>query len=123
MSEKWIYSEREDLYWEYSEEFDTKEQAIESAKEDEEIECSTVFIGKKTEPAICGIDIDSILENIAEGSTIGLDGYGEDFLEDISKEHLDELEDKLNNVFLEWMNKHNYNPTWFEVIDVEEVDL
>lgn len=41
----------------------------------------------------------------------------------VSKEHFDELEGKLNDVFFEWMNKHNYNPTWFEVEDIEEVEL
>lgn len=32
MKEKWIYSESEDLYWECSETFDTKEKAIKAAK-------------------------------------------------------------------------------------------
>lgn len=51
------------------------------------------------------------------------DDCADGFLENVSSEHFDELEEKLNNVFLEWMNKHDYNPNWFEVVGIEEVDL
>lgn len=37
MKENWIYSESQDLYWGLSDEFDTKEDAIEGAKKDREI--------------------------------------------------------------------------------------
>lgn len=120
--EIWIYSERKDLYWEYSEEFNTIDEAIKCAKADDEIE-DYVFVGKKTPARICDIDVDSLLENIAENTTDGFDEYADGFLENVTKEHFDELEEKLNNVFLEWVNKYNYNPTWFEVIDIKEIEL
>jgi hypothetical protein len=122
MKEKWIYSKREDLYWEYSEEFDTKEKAIESAKDDEEID-GYVFVGKKIPVKAQDIDVDNLLENVAINTTDGFDDYADGFLENVSKEHFDELEEKLNNVFFEWMNKHNYNPDWFKVVDIEEIEL
>lgn len=123
MKEKWIYSESEDLYWECSETFDTKEKAIEAAKKDREIESSTIFVGIKVAPTVCDIDVDSLLENIAINTTERFDDCADGFLENVSSEHFDELEEKLNNVFLEWMNKHDYNPNWFEVVGIEEVDL
>lgn len=122
-NEKWIYSESQDLYWGYSEEFDTKEKAIEAAKEDREIECSTIFVGMKVAPTVCDIDVDSMLENIAMNTTERFDDYADGFLENVSSEHFDELEEKLNNVFLEWMSKYDYNPNWFEVVEIEEVEL
>lgn len=122
--DKWIYSENEELYWELSDEFDSKEDAIESAKEDEEIEGESIFVGKKVPGRVCGVDIDYILENVLLHSTDGLeDGIGEDFLMNVEKEHIDELEDKFNEIFFEWIKKYNYEPDWFEVIDVESVDL
>lgn len=123
MRDKWIYSKEEDLYWEYSEEFDTKEDAIEAAKQDDEIE-KNVFVGRKVPAIIQGIDIDSLLEEISENATLGLDeGCGEDFLMNVSKKHIDELEENLNKVFFDWMAKYNYSPDWVLIEDIELIEL
>lgn len=121
--EMWIYSDNEELYWEYSDEFDSKEDAIESAKEDDEIEDGYFYVGRKVEPTVCGIDLDYMLENIAENTTFGLDGYGEDFLMYVKSKHYEELEEAINEIFYNWIEKYNYRPTWFLVEDVEEIEI
>lgn len=122
-NERWIYSENEELYWEYSEEFDSREEAIESAQDDDEIEEDYIYVGKKVEPTVCGVDLDYMLENIAENTTFGLDGFGDDFLMDVKKEHYEELEESINEIFYKWLEKYNYKPTWFVVEDVNYVKI
>lgn len=56
-------------------------------------------------------------------TTDGFGDYADDFLNNIAKEHFEELEEKLNDVFSEWLNKYSYEPTWFEVKEVEEIIL
>lgn len=124
MKDVWLYSESEDLYWELSEEFDSKEDAIYAAKHDDELEHNnSIFVGKKTQPIVCGIDVDYLLENVSINTTIGLDGFGDDFLMNVKKEHFEELENKFNEIFFEWIKKYNYEPDWFEVEDVELIEL
>lgn len=121
--DKWIYSENEELYWEFSDEFKSKEDAIESAKEDDEIEENFIYVGRKVAPTVCGVDLDRMLENIAENTTFGLDGFGEDFLMDVKNEHYEELEEAINEIFFYWLEKYNYKPTWFLVEDVEQITI
>lgn len=122
--DRWIYSESEDIFWEYSDEFDSKEEAIESAKDDDEIENNGVYVGKKVEPSISDIDLDLLLENVALNSTIGCeDGVGDDFLMNIKKEHYNELEKSINEIFFNWIKKYGYQPDWFIVENIEYVDL
>lgn len=63
---------------------------------------------------MCGIDLDYMLENVSINSTIGLeDGVGDDFLMNIQKEHFDELEESINEIFFSWIKKYDYKPNWF----------
>lgn len=43
--------------------------------------------------------------------------------EELYWEFSDEFDSKENEIFFEWIKKYNYEPYWFEVIDVESVDL
>lgn len=119
--EIWVYAESEEDNWGYSDEFESKEDAIECAKEDEDLESEGyVYVGRVVKPTVCAIDVDMVIENIAENTTIGLEnGMGDDFLSNIKKEHYEELEKDLNAVFFKWLEKYNYGPTWTEVVDIE----
>ena len=107
--------------------FDTKEEAIQSGldalKEDETLQGSTLYVGQKESVCTSSIDIDLLLENVAENTTCELSEVGEDYLMDVSKEAQDELEEKLNDVFFEWIKKYNYEPTFYKIVNIEEVEL
>lgn len=47
----------------------------------------------------------------------------ENYLDDVTKEHLSELEDQLNEVFYKWQEKYNYKPTFFKVISEEIIEI
>jgi len=125
--EKWLYQFGDSEIWREDDEFDTKEEAIQSGldalKEDETLQGSTLYVGQKESVCTSSIDIDLLLENVAENTTCELSEVGEDYLMDVSKEAQDELEEKLNDVFFEWIKKYNYEPTFYKIVNIEEVEL
>jgi len=117
MKDKWMYNLDGGDIW-YGEEFDTKEEAIKIGRE--ESEDDTFRIGQIKEVKPSGVDVDYILENVAENTTDDVGEIGEDYLCDVTKEDRVELEEKLNVVLFTWMKKYGYEPTFF-LIDNEEV--
>lgn len=122
--DKWMYQFGESEIWR-GEDFDSKEEAIKAAleeiKEDETLKYSNLYVGQKESVSVAGIDIDLLLENVAENTTCEVGEVGEDFLMYVSKEEQEELEEKLNKVFLEWVEKYKYNPDFFKIVNIEEV--
>lgn len=125
MKKKWLYSEDDSFYC--CEEFDSKKDAIECALEDEDIEDS-FFVGVKKEVKISPmrIDIDKILEQVAEDTTYGLDvsmdiDYAS-FLQNVKEDDKIELKHRLNEVLSLWIKEKGYSPTWFEIDDVEIIE-
>lgn len=132
MNNKWMYDIYNSEIWNSSE-FDTKEEAIEEGKIDlinfnklrikkglEPIK--EFYIGRQEVVSPCGVDVDFILENVAENTVQGMEA-GEDYLGDVTKEHRDELEQELNNVLFTWMNEHGYNPNFFTIENEETIIL
>lgn len=125
MSGKWCYSLNEE---DFRGVFDSREEALAEAKEmDKDYRGNVegrVWIGKCEEAISQGVNIENILEDVAEctrGETCG--DYADDYLDDVTNEHMTELEEAMNDVLFNWMDKHKYKPTWFEVDDVEVLYL
>lgn len=128
MDGKWMYQIGESEIWGNSSEFDTKEEAIREGRKEilygnknmQGDSYSYFYVGmiEKVEPT--GVDIEWLLENIAENTTDDIE-VGEGYLYDVTKEHQEELEQKLNEVLFSWMNKHNYNPTFFRIVNMEKI--
>lgn len=106
------------------EEFDTKEQAIEEGRKQAiEEELNKFEIGE-VEPAFnFGIDVDRVIEDIQVIMYDDIGEVAEDYLNDVSKEHLLELEEKLNEVFFKWQKEHGYEPTFYKIINIEEINV
>ena len=122
MSEnKWCYSTDKENYTGI---FDTKEEAIKEGKIDAiDRDKKHFYIAKAIKDFTPCIDTDFIIELIQEDAYNNGGEWAEDYLDDISKEQLAELDKKLNDVLSDWLNKHNLKPTWFTVEDVEEISL
>lgn len=125
MEETWLYCD-DDSFVDCNE-YSSKEDAIAGAMEDEDIE-ESFFIGRKVPAKISPlrIDIDKMLERVAEDTTYGLDismdiDYS-DFLENVSEEHKNELKKEMNRTFLKWLYKNGYEPRWFEIEDIEIIE-
>lgn len=121
--------------WSCSEEFDTKDDAIIAGRK-EAIAENTInsnygskfqhksFQVSRVEGVIpCGVDIDDILENISENVYDDVGEAAEGYLDDVTKEHRDELEEKLNDVLFDWIKRHNYEPTCFKIVAIETIQI
>ena len=45
-----------------------------------------------------------------------------DYLHDVKREHIEELDGLLENVILKWAEEHSYLPNYFRVNSIEEVE-
>lgn len=122
-SEKWVYSTNEELF--SSDEYDSKEEAIKAAKEDYtwEDQCPTFYVGQVQEVDFhLDVDVDAILERIAVLVSEEVGEVADNYLDDVTAEHAEQLNDELNEVVQKWMNQHQYNPTFYSVIHIEKVE-
>lgn len=129
---KWMFNIGESELW-IGEEYDTREEAIEKGKSEAKDfnawrikEGRAAFIsfviGQISEIHPSGVDVDFILENVAENTVQGMEA-GENYLSDVTDEHRDELEQKLNDVLFIWMKEHGYEPDFFIIENIEEVTI
>lgn len=127
MSDKWYYSfdgEHYDSYGYDSEEEATKEAYKENKTEDYGHE--TFWVGKSSEVATPNIDVTCLLETLAEDALgDNHSDYAMYYLDDVRKEHEEELGEQLNDAWYKWVEKHGYKPNWFVVHseDVREIRL
>lgn len=120
---QWMFNKVGSEIW-HGDYFDTKEEAIEAAKEEYEDIYDSFVVGQ-IEPAHISVDVnvDSILENI---NAVAFDVVGEvadDYLNDVTKEHRSILEKRLSVVLKEWMGEFNYYPQFFHIINTEEIEI
>lgn len=127
---KWMYNFGNEEIWD-GDCFDTKEDAINEAKaelaNDKPIRekrglkpIREFYVGRTEAVSPCGIDVDSILDGVAENTTEGNEA-GEDYLCNVTREDSDELEQKLNEVLFAWMKEHGYEPDFFSIVNTEKV--
>lgn len=97
------------------------EEVIEEIN-DEETETRTFLVGiySNYEPGTLAY---RIIEQIQEDSYDTCGESAEDFLDDVSKEQEDELQDLLDSVLLRWILKYDLTPNFWEVEKYTEVDL
>lgn len=118
--EKWMYQLGNSDIWN-GEEFETKEEALKEGMKERGLN-ERLRTGQQESVEISGIDVDLLLENVAENTVCEVGEVGEDFLMDVSKEEQKELEEELNKVFFEWVNKYGYNPSFFKIVNIEEIE-
>ncbi|WP_405169431.1 hypothetical protein [Paenibacillus sp. FSL H3-0286] len=117
---QWTYSSSEE-YFNHGEYFGTKEEAIEAGKGD--FEERKFYIGQveKVGLGVC-VDLDSIFEHINQNMCDEVGECAEDYLMDVKQEHCNELEEEISEVIIKWIEKYNYQPTFFKVINIESVE-
>ena len=70
-----------------------------------------------------GIDVDDLLERINAVTYDDVGEVAEDYLYDVTRNHKEELEEKLNEVFYAWQEKYNYKPYFYTIKDEEVIEL
>lgn len=122
---KWTVSTSSDLF-NGADYFDTKQEAIDFGRLEykEYVFVNEFYVGQiqSVSLGVC-VDTDSILERINESMC---DEFGElagDYLMRTDPEHDAELEEELTKVIVNWIEKHNYQPTFFTVESIEKVEV
>ena len=124
--------------WDIIESFDTKEEAIEygvyeykahlngvlTELFDDDYNKTSIFEIGEGKPFVPYVDSDWIIEQVAEEASCQCGEIGDEWLNwnDITEEQRKELQDNMQKTFDEWLEKHNLEPTFFNVIHVEEID-
>ncbi|HBG2116800.1 hypothetical protein ACRVX5_11730 [Clostridioides difficile] len=120
----WLYSWDDEYF--ASDEYESKEEAIEAAKEELRRFGEfgrLVYVEKKEEVNIPNIDAEEALESVQNEIDNEFGGYGEDWFENIHVEDILILENRISEVFKKWIDEFGYKPYWFVVTDIEEIEL
>lgn len=127
MSDKWIYSNNEEI-WGISEEYDTREEAIKDGVETAKKEgWFNLFIARAV--LICPnitVDAQEIIDNAADSldEQGGCDfDAGQHFLDSISKESIVLLQQMLDKTIKKWQEKINYYNPPIIIYSCEDVEL
>jgi len=132
---KWMFNIGHYEVW-TGECYETKQEAIEIGKSEAiaenkiniergfDIEAIKLFeVGQIAQVTASGVNVDSILEDIAENTGDEIGEVAEDYLNDVTKEDSDELEQKLNDVVFAWMKDRGYEPNFWIMENVEEISI
>ncbi len=68
------------------------------------------------------IDAEHILQNAINRASGNLDIGDENFLQDLKDDTVEELSLLLNKTLIDWIDKHNLQPNWFEEYKMESID-
>ncbi|HFL3653769.1 TPA: hypothetical protein ACG3P3_001493 [Clostridioides difficile] len=122
--ESWLYSWNGEYF--ASDEYESKEQTIQGAKEELERTGEfkkIVYVGKKKEADILCVDAENILDYVQDRIDDEFGEFGESWSSYIKDEHKEILDNRLNEVFENWINEFGYKPYWSIVIDIEEIEI
>ena len=104
--------------------YESKEEAIRYGKKLAKIDKETCFrVGKSVPCSMATIYADNIIENAVEQLYEEVGEVSETYLENVTDEQENELEESLNEVFYNWHKKHNLFPTCYTIEDIEYVEV
>ncbi|MCI5684553.1 MAG: hypothetical protein MR320_04085 [Enterococcus gallinarum] len=137
MHEKWMCSVDEER-WQATEYFDTKEEAvkfgiesIQTFNKNPEDGCLDDEMGSTPEEVVTSFyvgqafcpglpfSVDDLLERVQEAAYEDGGEFAENYLDDVTKEHREELDDLIQN----WFIKHKYLPNWYNIYEIDEISL
>ena len=119
---KWCLSENGEEFND-PELFDTKKEAINYARENEDYEdFDRMYVGQAVDfkPKICA---ERVIEDIQENACELGGEYAENYLDDVQKAHTTELQQQLQKVLDGWIDKNRYNPNFYIIKNSEEFEL
>ena len=128
-SELWSWNEVDDDTWTHGT-FNSREEAlkdaiysIEDVRSYLETDTPTIYLGKcQYVPLRTDVDVERVLEYLDEAycEDTGCENY---IYESVTDEQFKWLEDKFSEVMEEFHKMANINPGWFNVNEIEKIDL
>ena len=97
--------------------FDTKEEAIEYATDNDDYNCNETFFVGKAEFFKPKIDADDIIDRISDDAYDNYGEWAEAYLHNINTVQKSELQYKLQSVFNKWMKKYSLDPVFFRIVE------
>lgn len=124
---KWGYNLRGSDYWQ-CEWFGTKEEAIKAAldeKEDYKIDTDTFQIGQLSKYSPPVVDFGTIFEEVAVQAYDDCGECAESWLNEkyIPKDIMNKYNEKLNNLFMEFLKEAGEIPSFGRIVNVEVVGI
>lgn len=126
MKEEWIVelTESDSEIWSSDIDCDSREEAIQEgmkcAKDDG---LKSFRIGRVIPCGIPNIDTDWLLEKAQEELYDEVGESSEVYLDGVSKEQIEELDEQLNEVFYQWHKKHKLEPDCYTVVNDEVIEV
>ncbi|MFL8710748.1 hypothetical protein Q3304_08280 [Clostridioides sp. GD02377] len=122
--EIWLYSWNGEYF--ASDEYESKEEAIQGAKKELKRTGEfkkIVYVGKRKEAFIPCVDAENILDYVQDRIDDEFGEFGESWSSHIKDEHKEILDNRLNEVFENWINEFGHKPYWSIVIDIEDIEI
>lgn len=125
--ELWSWNEMDDEIWIHGT-FHSKEEAIKDAVSSLKagiIDTSVIYLGKcEYVPLRTDVDVEKVLEELDEAYYEDTCCEAADYLyENVTDEQFQWLQNKFSEIMKEFHKKINLEPGWFNVTNVEKVDL
>lgn len=118
--------------WGYSTDFnewtggicDTREEALKMGKKAATQEDKNKFrIGRAIRASVWWTDADDAIETAQVRADSEYGDASEGYLDDVTDEDKKELNDKLSELFSSWQKKHGYEPNFYEIEDIEIIEV
>lgn len=126
MEEEWIVelTEVDSEIWSSDIECNSREDAIKEGMNCAKEEGLESFrIGRVIPCGVPSIDADNIIERAYEQLYDEVGECSETYLDNVTKEQFEELEESINEVFYQWNKKHKLEPTCYKVVNDETVKV
>lgn len=121
-SKMWTFSQDEEYFCEY-EYFETKEECIKCGREYECFNGEGFYVGEIEDVNLMAYNLGEMcIETIANRHYVENGDISEDLFCDVKNQHIDELDNLIERVVLEWATKHNYMPNYYTVNNIEYIE-
>lgn len=119
MENKWCYSYNAENYYG---DLNTKEEAIEEAKSEYGDDYNVIYVGQAVRPNT-SVSADHLIDEIYESVRDECGEYAEGYLERVDPKDQSILEERINEVVGKWLKEFKYEPTFYTVTNVEEIQI
>lgn len=105
--------------------FDSKEDALDKAMQEAKLEdVSTVWVGQVEQFQPVFAITDELFYQLQEQAYEEADDYSIGWLDNVTKDDQDELDEAIKTCFIDWLNAHpEYKPNFFTVTGAECIEV
>lgn len=119
----WFLDSEDNMHYSSLYEIGERERALKDALFQARFcQCTTVILAK-VEPYRPELDIEGIVDGIAEQAYWDMGEVAEDWLDDVTSEEFDMLRERMQPIFTQWLDEIGATPEFFTVLSTEEIEV